>query len=145
MWLRPWHVIVCVVTLAVVLIGCAYPAGDRAKDILLGLGVNLLSSAVFFVLLELYWQKMKHANGKEVDGFDYFKFARNITRSKEVRMLGTFIYPFTDHPKHRTERDALLQALTETIRRQPSAGMQILFLPSGEPCGTVARRGAKGR
>src|SRR5262245_49210337 len=27
-------------------------------------------------LLELYWQRMKRANGKEVDGFDYLKFAR---------------------------------------------------------------------
>src|SRR5271170_3733590 len=94
MWLRPWHVIVCVVTLAVVLIGCAYVAGDRAKDILLGLGVNLLSSVVFFVLLELYWQQMKRANGKEVDGFDYLQFSRNIRRSKQVRILSTFIYPF---------------------------------------------------
>ena len=133
MWLRPWHVIVCVVTLAVVLIACAYTADDRAKDILLGVGVNLLSSVVFFVLLELYWQKMKRANGKEVDGFDYFQFARNITRSREVRMLGTFIYPFTDHPKHRTEREALLEALTESIRRPPFAGMQILFLHPASP------------
>ena len=31
MTLRPWHVIVCVVTLAVVLIGCAYTAEERAK------------------------------------------------------------------------------------------------------------------
>ena len=53
MWLRPWHVIVCVITLSVVLISCAYNARDQAKDILLGLGVNLLSSVVFFVLLEL--------------------------------------------------------------------------------------------
>jgi hypothetical protein len=133
MSLRPWHVIVAVVTLAVVLIGCAYTADGRAKDILLGLGVNLLSSVVFFVLLELYWQQMKRANGKEVDGFDYLQFARNIRKSKEVRMLGTFIYPLTDHPKHNHERQALLEALTETIRRPSFVGIQILFLHPASP------------
>jgi len=46
MWLRPWHVIVCVVVLGIVLIGCASVVSDRARDILLGLGVNLLSSVV---------------------------------------------------------------------------------------------------
>jgi hypothetical protein len=98
MWLRPWHVIVFVVLLGAVLVTLAFAAADRVKDVLLGLGVNLLSSVVFFVLLELYWQRLKRANGKEVGGFDYFKFARNIRRSKQVRVLGTFIYPFTDHP-----------------------------------------------
>jgi hypothetical protein len=133
MWLRPWHVMVSVVTLAFVLIGCAYTADERAKDILLGVGVNLLSSVVFFVLLELYWQKMKLANGKEVDGFDYLKFARNVRRSKEVRMLGTFIYPFTDHPKHGAERQVLLDALIETMRRPSFAGIQLLFLHPASP------------
>jgi hypothetical protein len=95
--------------------------------------VNLLSSVVFFVLLELYWQQLKRANGKEVDGFDYLKFARNIRRSKEVRILGTFIYPFTDHPKHRTERQALLEALAESTRRAEFAGLQILFLHPASP------------
>src|ERR1700691_5040031 len=116
MWLRPWHVIACVVSLAAVLIGAAYTTGgERAKDILLGLGVNLLSSLVFFVLLELYWQRMKRANGKEVNGFDYHKFAGNVARSKRVRVLGTFIYPLTAHPGHARERQALLQALQELI------------------------------
>src|ERR1700732_390837 len=128
MWLRPWHVIVCVVALAVVLIGCAYTADDRAKDILLGLGVNLLSSIVFFVLLELYWQQMKRTNGKEVDGFDYVKFARHIPGSKQVRIFGTFIYPFTEHPNHSAEKQVLLEALTEFIRRPSFMGIQILFL-----------------
>ena len=79
MRLRPWHVIVCVLVLAIGLIAAAYTAGsERGKDILLGVGVNLLSSVVFFVLLETYWQQLKRANGKEVDGFDYSKFARNV-------------------------------------------------------------------
>ena len=133
MWLRPWHVIVCVVGLAVVLIGSAHSVGDRAKDILLGLGVNLFSSVVFFVLLELYWQKMKRANGKEVDGFDYLEFARNIRRSKEVRILSTFIYPFTDHPTHANERQVLLLALEETIRQPSFIGIQLLFLHPASP------------
>ena len=133
MWLRPWHVIVCVVGLAVVLIGSAHSVGDRAKDILLGLGVNLFSSVVFFVLLELYWQKMKRANGKEVDGFDYLKFARNIRRSKEVRMLSTFIYPFTNHPTHGNERQVLLSALEETIRQPMFVGIRVLFLHPASP------------
>jgi hypothetical protein len=128
MWLRPWHVIVCVVVLALVLIGCASVVSDRPRDILLGLGVNLLSSVVFFILLELYWQRMKQANGKEIDGFDYLKFARNIPRSKEVRILGTFIYPFTDHPGHSNERRALLSALTDALRRPSFVGLQVLFL-----------------
>jgi hypothetical protein len=131
MWLRPWHVIVCVVLLSGVLISLAFVASDRGKDILLGLGVNLLSSVVFFVLLELYWQRMKRANGKEVDGFDYLKFARNIGRSKEVRLLGTFIYPFTNHPTHTRERAAILAALVEAVRRPAFQGVQVLFLHPG--------------
>jgi hypothetical protein len=83
---------------------------------------------VFFILLELYWQRMKRANGKEIDGFDYLKFARNISRSKEVRILGTFIYPFTDHPGHSKERQALLTALIDALRRPSFVGLQILFL-----------------
>ncbi len=133
MWLRPWHVIVCVITLSVVLISCAYNARDQAKDILLGLGVNLLSSVVFFVLLELYWQRMKRANGKEVDGFDYLKFARNIKKSKQVRVLGTYIYPLTDHPGHADQRRALLQGLRDSIRRPGFAGIQLLFLHPASP------------
>jgi hypothetical protein len=128
MWLRPWHVIVCVVVLALGLIGCASVVSDRPRDILLGLGVNLLSSVVFFILLELYWQRMKRANGKEIDGFDYLKFARNIPRSKEVRILGTFIYPFTDHPDHSEDRQTLLAALTDALRRPSFISLQILFL-----------------
>ncbi len=139
MWLRPWHVIVCVVCLSATLIGLASVASDRARDILLGLGVNLLSSVVFFILLELYWQRMKRANGKEVDGFDYLKFARNIGRSKQVRILGTFIYPFTDHPAHGKEREAILQALADAIRRPAFMGVQILFLhPGSNAAGTRA-------
>jgi hypothetical protein len=70
---------------------------------------------------------MKQANGKEIDGFDYLKFARNIPRSKDVRILGTFIYPFTDHPGHSKERQALLAALTDALHRQTFC-LQILFL-----------------
>src|SRR5438309_1149593 len=131
MWLRPWHVIVCVVLLSGTLIGLASVASDRGKDVLLGLGVNLLSSVVFFVLLELYWQRMKRANGKEVGGFDYLKFARNIRRSSQVRVLGTFIYPLTDHPGHAKEREAILAALADAIDRPSFAGAQILFLHPG--------------
>jgi len=104
-----------------------------AKDIFLGLGVNLLSSVVFFVLLEIYWQRMKRANGKEVDGFDYLKFARNVGRSKQVRVLGTFIYPFTYHPAHAQERLALLQAFRDVVRRPSFVGVQMLFLSPGSP------------
>jgi hypothetical protein len=128
MWLRPWHVIVCVVGLALGLIGCASLAGEPPRDILLGLGVNILSSVVFFVLLELYWQRMRQANGKEVVGFDYFTFARNIRRSSQVRILGTFIYPLTDHPAHADERRALLGALTDALRGPSPVGVQVLFL-----------------
>lgn len=133
MWLRPWHVIVCVVVLSVVLIGFAYSAGERAKDILLGLGVNLLSSVVFFVLLELYWQQFKRANGKEVDGFDYLQFARNVRKSKEVRVLGTFIYPLTAHPSHGDERRAILDALATTVHKPSFLGVQMLFLHPDSP------------
>src|SRR5436190_17188323 len=111
MKLRPWHVLLCVLSLGVLLIGLGFVTEDRVKDILLGLGVNLLSSVVFFILLELYWQRMKRANGKEVGGFDYLRFARNIGRSRQVRILGTFIYPLTDHPAHAGERQAILDAL----------------------------------
>jgi hypothetical protein len=128
MWLRPWHVIVCVVALAGVLIGCASVADGRPKDVLLGLGVNLLSSTVFFILLELYWQRMKRANGKEVDGFDYLKFARNVGRSRQVRVLGTFIYPLTSHPRHAAERQALLDGLRVALRQPSSVRIQILLL-----------------
>lgn len=135
MWLRPWHVIGCVVVLAGGLIGAAYAAGDdRAKDILLGVGVNLLSSVVFFVLLETYWQQMKRANGKEVDGFDYTRFARNVARSRHVRVLATFIYPLTRHPAHAADRAALLAALREAVARPGFVGVQMLFLnPTSYP------------
>lgn len=133
MWLRPWHVIVCVVILSIVMISFAYSSGERAKDILLGLGVNLLSSVVFFVLLELYWQQFKRANGKEVGGFDYLRFARNIKKSREARILGTFIYPFTDHPEHIEDRRALLAALGDTIRKPAFLGIQMLFLHPESP------------
>jgi hypothetical protein len=133
MWLRPWHVIACVLALSAALIGFASIAGERAKDILLGLGVNLLSSVVFFVLLELYWQRMKRANGKEVDGFDYFKFARNVARSRHVRVLGTFIYPLTDHPNHARERLALIQALHDMVRQPSFHGAQLLLLNPASP------------
>src|SRR4051812_26138594 len=122
-----------VVALALVLISLAYVAGDRGKDIFLGLGVNLLSSLVFFILLELYWRQMQRANGKEVNGLDYHAFARNVRRSKHVRILGTFIYPFTRHPRHAQERDALLAALREALLRPSFAGIQVLFLnPSSQ-------------
>jgi hypothetical protein len=128
MWLRPWHVLVCVVVLGVALTGCAFLAGDRLRDILLGLGVNLLSSIVFFILLELYWQRLRQANGKEVRGFNYLQFARNVGRSDVVRVLGTFIYPLTHHPGHDRERQALLAALADALSRPSFAGLQILFL-----------------
>jgi hypothetical protein len=142
MWLRPWHVIVCVVALGLALIGCAFLADDRPRDVLLGLGVNLLSSIVFFILLEVYWQRLKQANGKEVTGFDYFQFARNVRRSDLVRVLGTFIYPLTNHPAHDRERQALLAALADALRRPSFAGLQILFLhPESEAArGRAAER-----
>src|SRR5258708_38841955 len=107
MLLRSWHAIACCLVLAAALIGVASAIGGRAGDVMLGLGVNLLSSIVFFALLEAYWQRMKRANGKETSGFDYLKFARNVGRSSRVRILGTFIYPFTDHPAHAAARAAL--------------------------------------
>ena len=55
MRVRPWHVIVCVVALSAVLVAAAYIVGEPAKELLLGLGLNLLSSIVFFILLDLYW------------------------------------------------------------------------------------------
>ena len=143
MRIRPWHIIVCVIALSVGMIGAAYNAGsERAKDILLGVGVNLLSSVVFFVLLETYWRQMKQANGKEVDGFDYSKFARNAARSKHVRVLGTFIYPLTEHPAHASDRQALLQALRDAIARPPFLGVQMLFL---HPSSFAARSRAEER
>ncbi|MBX9623247.1 MAG: hypothetical protein K2X82_05490 [Gemmataceae bacterium] len=134
MWLRPWHVMVCVVGLAVGLIAAAYLTdGDRARELLLGLGVNLLSSCVFFVLLELYWRRQERVNGKEVHGFDYAAFARNVGRSRLVRVLGTFIYPLTDHPAHAADRAALLAALGQTVRRPGFVGVQFLFLHPDSP------------
>jgi hypothetical protein len=128
MRVRPWHVIVCVIALSAVLVAAAYIVGEPAKELLLGLGLNLLSSIVFFILLDLYWAQIKRANGKEVHGLDYPKFARNVARSKQVRILATFIYPFTDHPAHRDEKQQLLEALTNLIRGPSFAGLQLLFL-----------------
>ena len=133
MSLRPWHVMVCVVGLAVGLIAAAFTAGDRARELLLGLGVNLLSSCVFFVLLELYWRRQERVNGKEVHGFDYRAFARNVGRSRVVRVMGTFIYPLTEHPGHAADRAALLAALAEAVRRPGFAGVQFLFLHPDSP------------
>jgi hypothetical protein len=142
MRLRPWHVLVCVLSLSALCIGFAYTAGERGKDILLGVGVNLLSSVVFFVLLEIYWQRMKRANGKEVGGFDYLKFARNVARSRRVRVLGTFIYPLTDHPAHAEERKALADGLKAVLDRPSALGIQFLFL---NPTSSAARARAAER
>jgi hypothetical protein len=128
MRLRPAHVMACVVITSVVLIACASVVSERAKDILLGLGLNLLSSVVFFVLLEVYWRQAKRANGKEVDGFDYAKYARNVKKSQRVRMLCTFFYPFTNHPAHVRERQMMLEALGEAVRRPSFEGVRILVL-----------------
>ncbi|MDB5306988.1 MAG: hypothetical protein JWO38_1190 [Gemmataceae bacterium] len=128
MRIRPWYVIVCVATISVVLIGLSYAANERAKEILLGLGLNLLSSVVFFVLLELYWERIKLVNGKEVSGFDYLTFSRNIDRSSRVRVLATFIYPLTDRPDYAAERLALVKALEDAARRPSFVAAQLLFL-----------------
>lgn len=128
MWLRPWHVILCVLTLSATCLGLAYNAGERGKDVFFGLGVNLLSSVTFFVLLEVYWQRMRRANGKEVGGFDYGRFARNVARSRQVRVLGTFIYPLTDNTAHDRDRAALVAALGQALARPSFAGAQFLFL-----------------
>ncbi len=133
MKLRPWHVMVFVTVLALVLLALAFRAEDRPKDILVGVGTNLISSLVFFILLDLYWKRMKRANGKEVDGFDYFKLARNIRKSRSVRMLSTYILPFTDHPKHAGERQTLLAAIGDAARGRRFAGIQLLFLHPASP------------
>jgi hypothetical protein len=131
MWLRPWHVIVCAAVLSAGLIGSAYAAGGEGKEVLLGLGLNLFSSIVFFVLLELYWERTKLVGGKEVGGFDYRTFARNVGRSRRVRVLGTFIYPLTDRPDYADERKALLDALASAVRRPGFEGVEVLFLHPG--------------
>ena len=118
---------------SILLISLSFAVEDRPKDILMGIGTNLISSMVFFVLLELYWRRMKRANGKEVDGFDYFKLARNIRKSKSVRMLSTYILPFTDHPKHAAERQTLVAAIGDAVRGRRFAGMQLLFLHPASP------------
>lgn len=128
MHLRPWHLIVCVLVLALGLVVGAFLAEGRASEVLLGLGLNLLSSVVFFMLLELYFERIKLVNGKEVAGFDYHTFARNVERSRQVRVLATFIYPLTQHPRHLPERAALLDAISRAVRRPDFAGIQLLFL-----------------
>jgi len=133
MKLRPWHLMVFVVSLSLGLIAASFFAQERAKDILLAVGTNLISSVFFFILLELYWRQMKRANGKEVDGFDYFKMARNIRKSKSVRMLSTYILPFTEHAKHQVERRELLESIAKAASRRSFAGMQLLFLHPASP------------
>jgi len=76
---------------------------------------------------------MKRANGKEVDGFDYFKLARYIRKSKSARMLSTYILPFTRHPKHLEERKILLLAIAEALARKRFAGVQLLLLHPASP------------
>jgi hypothetical protein len=128
MRIRPWHLIGCIFALSVILMVIASQSEDRLREILLGLGLNLLSSVVFFILLELYWEKIKRANGKEVNGFDYRKFARNIETSNHIRVLATFIYPFTNHPSHSEEKQLILDAIRKAILRRNFTGMEILFL-----------------
>jgi hypothetical protein len=142
MRLRPWHIIVVVVILSSACISTAFFVEERPKDILLGIGTNLLSSVVFFILLEVYWERIQRANGKEINGFDYLRFARNISKSNHVRILGTFIYPLTQHPKHESDRTAILQALRDVTRRPHYAGVQILFL---DPASAPARNRAEER
>jgi hypothetical protein len=142
MWLRPWHVIVCVLTLSTGLIVASYFVGDRAHEFTLGLGINLLSSVVIFLLLELYWDRVRLVNGKEVDGFDYSTFARNIERSRRVRLLATFIYPLTDHPNYADERQELLAAIRTAAGQPGFLGLQILVL---NPESSAARQRAEER
>jgi hypothetical protein len=142
MRLRPWHLILSILGVSTLCIILAYIAGGDAKDILLGLGVNLLSSVVFFVMLEVYWQQWKRANGKEVGGLDYLRFARNITRSSHVRVLATFIYPLSEHPNHAEARKALIDALCEALARPTFGGVQLLFL---DPRSAAARTRAAER
>src|SRR5579884_3426639 len=98
MRLRPWHVLVCVAAASAAMVSLGYAGEGRAADLLLSVGVNLLSSVVIFLLLEIYLERVKLLNGKEVGGIDYRGFARNVGRSRHVRVLGTFIYPLTEHP-----------------------------------------------
>lgn len=142
MWLRPWQVLACVLVLSVVLIALAYRTDGEARELLLGLGLNLFASVVFFLLLGLYWERSKLVNGKEVHGFDYHTFARNVARARHVRVLATFIYPLTQHPAHADERQALLRALADLVRRPGFLGVQLLFL---HPLSMAARSRAAER
>ncbi len=142
MRVRPWHVIVVVVALGAGLLAVSYFVDDRTRELTLGLGLNLLSSVVIFLLLELYWDRVRLVNGKEVGGFDYGTFARNIERSRRVRLLATFVYPLTDHPNYARERTHLLAAITAAVRRPDFGGMQVLIL---NPDSSAARQRAEER
>lgn len=128
MRIRPWHLLVVVLLLAVGAIAAAFVVDERPKDILLGIGTNLLSSVVFFLLLEIYWERIQRANGKRVAGFDYANFTQNVGRSSLVRVMGTFIFPFTDDARFAETKRQLLATLTEITRKPTFGGIQLLFL-----------------
>ena len=128
MRIRPWHLLVVILVLAVAVIAAAFFVEERPKDILLGVGTNLLSSVVFFLLLEIYWERMQRANGKRVAGFDYATFAADVAKSSVVRVMGTFVFPLTDDPRFADARTKLLAALAAITRRPMFGGIQLLFL-----------------
>ena len=139
MRLRPWHLLVAVLLLAAGMISAAFFVDERPKDILLGIGTNLLSSVVFFLLLEIYWERLQRANGKRMAGFDYANFTRNVAGSSVVRVMGTFIFPLTDDPRFAEPKRQLLAALTEITRKPTFGGIQLLFL---DPDSSAARNRA---
>ena len=126
MILRPWHVIACVLLLAATLIAVASVFPGRPGDVMLGLGVNLLSSIVFFALLEAYWQRMKRANGKETSGFDYMQFMGGVMEE-------------TKKPRTKAELVDLLRGEGEKFAAQLEGvseeflGQIVTFPPGGNP------------
>ena len=139
MRVRPWHLLVVILVLAVAVIAGAFFVEERPKDILLGIGTNLLSSVVFFLLLEIYWERMQRANGKRVAGFDYATFAADVAKSSTVRVMGTFIFPLTADPRFAETKGKLLAALADIARRPTFGGIQLLFL---DPDSSAARNRA---
>jgi hypothetical protein len=87
----------------------------------------MLAGAIFGSVSNFVW-KREDDIGEETEGFDYVQFASKIKKSKSrVRILGTFIYPFTDLPEHADKRRLLLDAMKQAVEKN-GVRIEILLL-----------------
>jgi hypothetical protein len=136
--LRPWHWLIVVSFVAVLLIGVAssldYEKQQVSQNILINLGTGLLGSCVTYLLFDVYFRYIRNISGTTRTNFDYSRFAKNIQRSKNrVRIMSTYINALTNIDKHKHDKNALVEAIRSSIEKNPDLDFQFVFLnPNSE-------------